>query len=235
MSVPLQRDLHHIVRTYFKTDIDMRNYIIADNQELTGFALQSLLKRDESNAVYRAVDREGLIQLLKEHEDAVVFLDYTLFDFTDEDMLLIVAERFSLSEWILISDELTPRFIRHVVYSSHQFSVVFKDGPMSEIREALQAVSRHTRYLSQRALEFIITQQQEEEKPDILTATETEIVKAIALGKTTKEIAAERFSSIHTVTTHRKNIFRKLGINTAHEAVKYALRAGLIDPSEFYI
>ena len=235
MSVPLQRDLHHIVRTYFKTDIDMRNYIIADNQELTGFALQSLLKRDESNAVYRAVDREGLIQLLKEHEDAVVFLDYTLFDFTDEDMLLIVAERFSLSEWILISDELTPQFIRHVVYSSHQFSVVFKDGPMSEIREALQAVSRHTRYLSQRALEFIITQQQEEEKPDILTATETEIVKAIALGKTTKEIAAERFSSIHTVTTHRKNIFRKLGINTAHEAVKYALRAGLIDPSEFYI
>ena len=213
----------------------MRNYIIADNQELTGYALQSLLKRDEGNVVYRAVDREGLIQLLKEHEDSVVFLDYTLFDFADEDLLLIVAERFSLSEWILISDELTPQFIRRVVYSSHQFSVVFKDGPISEIREALQAVNRHTRYLSQRALEFIITQQQEEEKPDILTATETEIVKAIAQGKTTKEIAAERYSSIHTVTTHRKNIFRKLGINTAHEAVKYALRAGLIDPSEFYI
>ena len=213
----------------------MRNYIIADNQELTGYALQSLLKRDEESAIFRAVDKSGLIELLKEHEDAVVFLDYTLFDFADEDQLLIIAERFSLSEWILISDELTPQFIRRVVYSSHQFSVVFKDGPMSEIREALQAVNRHTRYLSQRALESIITQQQEEEKPDILTATETEIVKAIALGKTTKEIAAERFSSIHTVTTHRKNIFRKLGINTAHEAVKYALRAGLIDPSEFYI
>ena len=213
----------------------MRNYIIADNQELTGYALQSLLKRDEGSAIFRAVDRAGLIELLKEHEDAVVFLDYTLFDFSDEDQLLIVAERLSLSEWILISDELTPQFIRRVVYSSHQFSVVFKDGPMSEIREALQAVGRHSRYLSQRALESIIIQQQEEEKPDILTATETEIVKAIAQGKTTKEIAAERFSSIHTVTTHRKNIFRKLGINTAHEAVKYALRAGLIDPSEFYI
>ena len=213
----------------------MRNYIIADNQELTGYALQSLLKRDEGSAVFRAVDKAGLIELLKGHEDAVVFLDYTLFDFSDEDQLLIVAERFSLSEWILISDELTPQFIRRVVYSSHQCSLVFKDGPMSEIREALQAVSRHTRYLSQRALEAIISQQQDDEKPDILTATETEIVKAIALGKTTKEIAAERFSSIHTVTTHRKNIFRKLGINTAHEAVKYALRAGLIDASEFYI
>ena len=63
----------------------------------------------------------------------------------------------------------------------------------------------------QRALETVITQQQEEEAPSILTTTEMEIVKAIA------------------------QIFRKLGINTAHEAVKYALRAGLIDPSEFYI
>ena len=213
----------------------MRNYIIADNQELTGFALQSLLKRDESNAIYRAVDKAGLVTLLKEHENAVVLLDYTLFDFADEDQLLIVAERFNLSDWILISDELTPQFMRRVVYSSHQFSVVFKDGPLSEIREAIQSVEQHTRFLSQRVLETIITQQQEEESQSILTTTETEIVKAIALGKTTKEIATERFSSIHTITTHRKNIFRKLGINTAHEAVKYALRAGLIDPSEFYI
>ena len=214
----------------------MRNYIIADNQELTRFALESLLQKEgEENVVFRAYDRAGLVALLKEHESAVVLLDYTLFDFADEDQLLIISERFSLSDWILISDELTPQFIRRVVYSSHQFSVVFKDGPMSEIREALQTVERHTRFLSQRVLETLITQQQEEEAPSVLTTTEMEIVKAIALGKTTKEIAAERFSSIHTVTTHRKNIFRKLGINTAHEAVKYALRAGLIDPSEFYI
>jgi DNA-binding NarL/FixJ family response regulator len=213
----------------------MRNYILADNQELTQYALQRLIQQDEENVIYRAFDKADLVAQLKEHENAVVLLDYTLFDFADEDQLLIIAERFSLSDWILISDELTPQFIRRVVYSSHQFSVVFKDGPLSEIREALNAVNRHNRYLSQRALETIITQQQEEEAPSILTTTEMEIVKAIAQGKTTKEIAAERFSSIHTVTTHRKNIFRKLGINTAHEAVKYALRAGLIDPSEFYI
>lgn len=215
----------------------MRNFILADNQELTRFALESLLQKDEENVVYRAFDRVGLVALLKEHESAVVLLDYTLFDFADEDQLLIIAERFSLSQWILISEELTPQFLRRVVYSSHQFSVVFKDGPLSEVREALNAANRHTRYLSQRALEVIIThqQQQEDKTESVLTETETEIVKAIAQGKTTKEIAAERFSSVHTVTTHRKNIFRKLGINTAHEAVKYALRAGLIDPSEFYI
>ena len=205
----------------------MGKFILADNQELTRFALESLLKKDEENVVYKASDKAGLVELLKEHESAVVILDYTLFDFSDEDQLLIVAERFSLSDWILVSEELTPRFLRRVVYSSHQFSIIFKDGPLQEVREALEAVGRHQRFISQH--------HEEEEQPSVLTATEVEIVKAIAQGKTTKEIANERFSSIHTITTHRKNIFRKLGINTAHEVVKYALRAGLIDSSEFYI
>jgi DNA-binding NarL/FixJ family response regulator len=94
----------------------MRNYIVADNQELTRFALENLLRQEEDNVVYRAFDRAGLVELLKEHESAVVLLDYTLFDFADEDQLLIIAERFSLSDWILLSDELTPQFIRRVVY-----------------------------------------------------------------------------------------------------------------------
>ena len=214
----------------------MGKYILADNQELTRLALISLIKQDEENILYVATDKAGLVELLKEHEDAIVLLDFTLFDFADAEQLLIVGERFVLSQWILISDELTPTFVRQVIYSSHQFSIVFKDSPLNEVREALQTVSRHQRYISQRALEVIINQQQvEEERPSILTETETEIVRAIAQGKSTKEIAAERFSSVHTITTHRKNIFRKLGVNTAHEVVKYALRAGLVDSSEFYI
>ena len=214
----------------------MGKYILADNQELTRLALISLIKQNEENTLYVATDKAGLVELLKEHEDAIVLLDFTLFDFADADQLLIVGERFALSQWILISDDLTPTFIRQMVYSSHQFSIVFKDGPLNEVREALQTVSRHQRYISQRALEVIINQQQnDEDQHSILTETETEIVRAIAQGKTTKEIAAERFASVHTITTHRKNIFRKLGVNTAHEVIKYALRAGLVDSSEFYI
>jgi len=225
----------------------MGKYILADNQELTRLALISLIKQsgdhsasghsqEDEQTLFVATDKAGLVELLKEHEDATVLLDFTLFDFADADQLLIIGERFALSQWILISDELTPAFMRRVVYSTHQFSIVFKDGPLNEVRDALRTVDHHQRYISQRALEVIINQQQvEEEHPSVLTETETEIVKAIAQGKSTKEIAAERFSSVHTITTHRKNIFRKLGINTAHEVIKYALRAGLIDSSEFYI
>ena len=212
----------------------MAKYILADNRELTRFALESLIRQKEGT-VYKTGNKAGLVELLKEHENAIVLLDYTLFDFADVDQLLIVGERFALAQWILISEDLTPAFLRRVVYSSHQFSIVFKDEPLSSVREALQAASNHKRFFSQKALETIISQQEEEERPSILTETEIEIVKAIAQGKTTKEIAEERFSSIHTINTHRKNIFRKLKINTAHEVVKYALRAGLIDSSEFYI
>ena len=101
----------------------MGKFILADNQELTRFALESLIRQSGDHNIFRATDKAGLVQLLKEHENAVVLLDYTLFDFADEDQLLIVAERFALSEWILISDELTPQFLRRVVYASHQWMV----------------------------------------------------------------------------------------------------------------
>ncbi|MBQ9204195.1 MAG: response regulator transcription factor [Prevotella sp.] len=213
----------------------MMNYILADNQDLTRYALEGLIRQHEQNIVRRAIDKAGLIQLLEENEHSVVVLDYTMFDFMDEDQLLIISERFSMASWVLISDELTESFLRRMVYSSHAFSVVFKDSPLRSIREALYSAARDTRYIDQRVMELLLAQRKVVEEHDVLTATEIDVVKAIARGKTTKEIAAERFSSVHTITTHRKNIFRKLGVNTAHEAIKYALRAGLVDPSEFYI
>lgn len=213
----------------------MRHFIIADNQELTRQGLEALVRRKEQNAVYKVTDKAGLMQLLKEHESAVVILDYTLFDFADVEQLLIISERFELARWVLISNDLSPAFLQKVIYTSHLFSIVYKDSPVRDIVEALHAAEHHQRYISQRALEEIISSQQDDEPVSPLTNTEREIVIAIAMGKSTKEIAAERFSSVHTITTHRKNIFRKLGVNTAHEVTKYALRCGLVDSSEFYI
>ena len=83
--------------------------------------------------------------------------------------------------------------------------------------------------------EVLLAPSQDVEEKINLTKTETEILKDIALGMTTKEIAEKRFSSFHTVNTHRKNIFRKLNVNNVHEATKYALRAGLVDTGEYYI
>ena len=215
----------------------MANYILADNQDLTRYATETLIRQKDAKPNIRtATDKTQLIHLLKETEDAVVVLDFTLFDFVDEQQLLIISERFSMAAWILLSEHLTDAFLRRVVYASNAFSIVFKDETLASVRDALISAATGKRYISQQATEILLKQHQDDEETRIgLTTTETEIVKAIARGLTTKEIAAERFSSIHTITTHRKNIFRKLKVNTAHEVIKYAMRAGLVDPCEFYI
>jgi DNA-binding NarL/FixJ family response regulator len=176
------------------------------------------------------------MEQLREHEQSVVVIDYTLFDISDASNLIIISQRFPEAHWVLFSDDLTESFLREIVFQSHSVSVVFKDAPLHEIRDTLRYAADGRRYLSPRVSEILLSRQGgEEQQHSPLTATEKEIVAAIAEGKTTREIADKRFLSTHTVNTHRKNIFRKLGVNTAHEVTKYALRCGLVDSSEFYI
>lgn len=63
---------------------------------------------------------------------------------------------------------------------------------------------------------------------DVLTARETEIVRMIALGHTSAEIARKLHLSCRTVETHRARIHRKLGFRTRAELVQFALQRHLI-------
>ena len=215
----------------------MRDFILADNQELTRLGLKTLLSEYSESNVTIVEDKAALIERLRHDSHTVVVIDFTLFDFTDEDNLLIVVDRFPEAMWLLISDDLNHATVKKFLYSSKRISIVFKDTPIYLLREAINVTRSGSRYICQHATEALLSDIQEERgTPQAqLTATELTVLKAIAQGRTTKEIAAERCSSIHTINTHRKNIFRKLGVNTAHEAVKYAFRAGLVSTMEFYI
>ena len=212
--------------------------ILADKQDITKAGLKYICSQMEGFelACRSAEDKTELIELLKQKPDSVVVLDYTLFDINDVDELEILSERFPLARWLLFSVELSLDFVRRAVAVSPCFSILLKESSMHEIRECLQYAVRGQRYICQRMTELLLAPQPRGVDEDIrLTKTEVEILKDIALGLTTKEIAERRFSSFHTVNTHRKNIFRKLGVNTVHEATKYALRAGLVDSAEYYI
>ena len=56
-----------------------------------------------------------------------------------------------------------------------------------------------------------------------------EIIKLIAEGNTTKDIAQKLFLSFHTITTHRKNIFRRLKLRSSSELILYAIKQGIIN------
>ena len=63
---------------------------------------------------------------------------------------------------------------------------------------------------------------------DPLTTREREVLKLIAEGKTSKEIASLLFISVSTVNNHRASIMEKLNFNKATDLVKYALRKGYV-------
>lgn len=210
------------------------NVLIADNQGITQAGLMFLLQSVSEAESRTVADKAGLIEELKKCPNSVVIVDYTLFDINDGAELLVLGDRYPNVCWLLFSDDLSTEFIRLVVASSIRFGVVLKDSPLSEIRLAISTAIAGQRYICQRVTEQLLKPEKKEKKIK-LTATETDILKDIALGMTTKEIAEKRFSSFHTINTHRKNIFRKLGVNNVHEATKYALRAGLVDSAEYYI
>lgn len=213
----------------------MANYILADNQELTRLGVESIIRDVAPGTISRVANKAQLIEvLMATDEPTVVVMDYALFDFAEVEQFLVVVDRFPFTSWIVLSDEVADINIHRILYASMRVGVVFKTGTADDVREAIKAGNRSSRYICQQAAELFFEHMQENVTAK-LTSTEVEIVQAIAHGKTTKEIAAERSLSIHTVNTHRKNIFKKLNINTAHEAIRYALRAGLIDTNDFYI
>ena len=211
-------------------------YIIADNQELTAEGLKTVVADFNPERIIMVKGQSELITQLNALKKAVVFLDYTIFDITGVEKFIILTERFHEVQWILISDDLTDDIVRAVIYQTTNVSFVFKDSPISDIRTALSVVLNGQRYICQRVTEILLLAQSQSEMYNVeLTPTEQEIVREIAHGLTTKEIAKKRALSIHTINTHRKNIFSKLNVNTAHDAIKYAIRAGIVNPSEFYI
>ena len=63
---------------------------------------------------------------------------------------------------------------------------------------------------------------------DVLTEREIEILKLVAQGNTSQQIAELLFISKHTVQWHRKNIISKLNLNSARDMVKFAFEMGLV-------
>jgi len=211
--------------------------ILVDHQDISKAGILYLLGAMKGPfGPSEADSKKELLLLLSENPQALVIIDFTGFDFRGPEDLSIISYRFKEVHWILFSDELSTDFIKYFMGNSTAFSVVFKDSSKEEITTALNLALKKERYICNRASIQLLSKQAVVENQDkLLTMSEKEILRMIAMGKTTKEIAAERFSSIHTITTHRKNIFRKLEVNSVHEATRYALRAGIVDSAEYYI
>jgi DNA-binding NarL/FixJ family response regulator len=107
---------------------------------------------------------------------------------------------------------------------------VLKENAADEILNCIAAVSRGEAYVSPSLTDFLLRRRSRAEslashKPglDDLTVAEKRILKRVALGKTTKQIAAELFISPRTVESHRANICEKLELIGANRLLQFAL------------
>ena len=101
----------------------------------------------------------------------------------------------------------------------------------SDLVSAIRTVYKGDSFLYPSAAAALIDSylhQAEEEPYDRLTAREREILKLIAEGHTSREIAGILFISLKTVLGHRTKIMEKLDLHNRTELIKYAMRKGLI-------
>ena len=195
--------------------------------------ISTILKDAVNCRIYRAETKKEMLQLLINSSISLVVLDFVLTDLSSTDDLYNLIARFSGTKWIVFSDDFNAPFIKRLLHSNAEVSFLLKSASLEEVNNCLRSVTRDQNYLSPSLLSML--EEEQEQTKEKLTLTEMEIIKEIANGLSAKQVAQKRNASIHTIITHKKNIYRKLQINTIQEAYIYAMRAGILNINDYAI
>ena len=114
---------------------------------------------------------------------------------------------------------------------------ILKDSPPEDILEAVRKVNGGAKYASPAVAEGlldgfveIIKKDQLDDPFDTLSQREREVLRMIADGATSKEVAEKLFVSVSTIKSHRNSIMKKLRVNDMAGLIKVAIRKGIVTP-----
>lgn len=214
--------------------------IIADNQNFTRVGIISILSEfyNHNLRISSVKNKMELNGILITEEPHLLIIDYNLFDFAFVAEFGEIRKNFPNMGILVVSDILESEEVLSIINLGIT-NYILKTSEEQELLEAVNATLNNRKYLSSQILDVLLERKANIRQPTLeigkLTISELDIVRLIAQGLTTKEIAIQKSLSYHTIITHRKNIFRKLGISNSSELLMYAMRAGLIDTTEYYI
>lgn len=120
-------------------------------------------------------------------------------------------------------------------------SYLLRDCDKEEILEAIRSTFKGEQFFCGKILTDVLkTNDEVSLEPENVSCVgvkvserEIEIIRGVAEGFTNKEIADKLCLSAHTVTTHRKNIMAKLGVNNTAGLVLFAIRNNIVTPNHF--
>lgn len=212
--------------------------LIADSQFLITESLKFLLHESGYFNVSKVVtEKSELIKALKLEGISLLILDYALIDIGSISELREIKNSFPDLKILAITNTVSKTELIEL-NSVGINDIILKTAGKEEVFEALDATLKGKKYYSNELLDLLfeaIEKKNPGDEAGQLTVSEIEIVRLIADGLTTKEIASRKFISFHTVISHRKNIFRKLGVTNISELIMYSIKAGWINTIEYHI
>lgn len=105
---------------------------------------------------------------------------------------------------------------------------MLKDQTLDEMHAAVRAVTRGEAVFAPAVLSRVLRLLRPGSSVELLTTRETEVLRRLADGLTTEQIASDLYLSVNTVRNHVNSVIRKLNVHSRLEAVSAAIRRGLI-------
>jgi len=214
------------------------NIFIADSQFLVVETLKSLIENDERFCLSGTVgSQRELYKLLAESNCNLLITDIGLIDYDGVADMQKLKQQFPKMAILILTNSISKAEFAELTKIGIK-NIIYKTADRDEVLAGVDAALKGKKYFSEEILDMLLELGETKAAPEEntnLTISEVEIVRLIAGGMTTKEIAEKKCISFHTVNTHRKNIFRKLSVSNASELIMYAIRAGWIDNIEYFI
>ena len=210
--------------------------ILADDHALVRWGLRRLLEdMDELEVVGEANDGIELLQLLKQVTPQMVILDIFMPKLRGIEAISEIKAMHPDVKILILTMHRDKEYL-YLALSAGAKGYLLKEDAPKELFSSIAAVRQGKTYISPYFLDSVVNDVVQIVKgdakvffePEILSIREREVLKLIAEGKSSKEIANLLFISVFTVNSHRASIMEKLNLRKATDLVKYAIRKGYI-------
>jgi DNA-binding NarL/FixJ family response regulator len=208
--------------------------LLADDHKLVRAGIRSLLERlPELEVVAEASDGREAIELVERLGPQIVLMDLAMPEVNGLEATRHLTRTFPKVRVIILSiysDE------EHVYQSLRAGAAgyLMKGAATEELELAIRSVARGETYLSPPVskpviMEYIRRTNVGLSSREGLSSRQTQILKLIAEGRTTKQVALQLAISVKTVETHRSALMKRIGVRDVAGLVRYAVKVGLVD------
>jgi DNA-binding NarL/FixJ family response regulator len=208
--------------------------LLADDHAMVRRGLRMILDAESDlEVVAEAGDGAEAVELAVAEEIHLAVLDITMPRLTGLQAARELAQRRPETKILMLSMHDNEEYLFEALRSGAA-GYVLKSAVDRDLVEACRATLRGETFLYPGAVTALVRAHVErggdDAEFDPLTPRESQVVKLVAEGMTTREIADALFISPKTVERHRANVLDKLGMRDRVDLTRYAIRRGLVEP-----